>query len=179
MIEKPISFNEEMVRAIFAGRKSQTRRVIKDGCIIPNSKCRYGHQGDKLWIRETYYQLDPEHIAGNIEYMYKADIVTTIFEEVRQERLNAGFPYKWVSGRYMPRKAARGLLRVSETRIERVQDITIEDVLREGFPGCQPGEIYDPLAWFIELWDSINEKSGYSWVSNPYVWVVSFELMPS
>jgi len=89
----------------------------------------------------------------------------------------------------MPRWASRISLEVTGVRVERVQDIGLEDIKAEGvtFPppyvgmgmdGMPIESEYidkDPWFWWQELWDSINEKRGYGWDSNPWVWVVEFK----
>jgi hypothetical protein len=54
-----------------------------------------------------------------------------------------------------------------------VQEITREDCIREGF---DPHGNDPPLS-FAELWDALNAKCGFSWASNPFVWVVSFRRL--
>lgn len=106
---------------------------------------------------------------------------------------------------HMPRWASRITLEVTAVRVERVQDITEQDAIAEGIanncegnwqtcPGCYrldrclaEGEYLHygrdkddfPAAnareSFQSLWDKINARRGYSWESNPYVWVVEFK----
>jgi hypothetical protein len=102
---------------------------------------------------------------------------------------------KWRPSIFMPREAARIFLEVKAVRIERVQDITEEDALAEGVSpfslmmlkkipirlichGGAYGKGYLPeksyKAGFYKLWDEINAKRGYSWESNPWVYVYEF-----
>ena len=82
----------------------------------------------------------------------------------------------------MPRWASRITLEVTGVRIERVQEMSEGDGQREGwnFQGFDLTQRYDPVTmdsarqWFIAVWDSINAKRGYSWATNPWVWVVEF-----
>ena len=75
----------------------------------------------------------------------------------------------------MPRKACRIELVVKNVRVERVQDITREDIFKEGIE--DNGEIgFLPEAAWWNLWDSINEKRGFGYSKNPWVWVVEFEV---
>ncbi len=89
---------------------------------------------------------------------------------------------------HMPRWASRILLEITDVRVERLQDISEEDALAEGVKkwphkghfaygydgGYAPGYGSHSGA-FCNLWDSINAKRGYSWESNPWVWVIEFK----
>lgn len=136
---KPMLFNTEMVRAIQNDRKTVTRRVIKysplsndwkvynplgkiDGLIsskgrVFNSKppCKIG---DILYVRETWIEK-PEEIGGG--YFYKADIHSGWDEA-----------YNWRPSIHMPKEAARLFLRVTDVRVERLQNITEEQAIKEG-----------------------------------------------
>ena len=177
-MEKPILFNTEMVRAILEGRKTMTRRVVKpqpEFCIasdirnrqplafwVDNArwvKPRY-QPGDILWVRETWSRDE----SG--EYVYRTNYGTTEDDS---------FPpsmFKWRPSIHMPREAARIFLRVTNVRVERVQDITAHDAIREGMESEIP---FDTVDEFKELWNNLNAKRGYGWESNPWVWVVKFE----
>ena len=72
----------------------------------------------------------------------------------------------------MPRWASRITLEIKAIRVERVQEISRDDEAREG--AFTVVDNY-PHQAFKHLWDSINAKRGYSWDSNPWVWVIEFE----
>ena len=86
---------------------------------------------------------------------------------------------------FLPRKFSRLTLRVTDVRVERVQEISDADAIAEGvdpqsaayfvYHGHEPTE----EAWsaaYAELWNSINgNRPGCAWADNPWVWVVSFE----
>lgn len=157
MREKPILFSTEMVQAILEGRKTQTRRVIKDKDIInrfdidvdgkpiayidqetgdsfpPTIRCRY-QAGDILWVRETWADLRGMGFGNNPitdkpwSYSYKADIETGS----DSDRARIDYGVKWKRSIYMPRTAARIFLKVKNVRVERLQDITEEDAKAEG-----------------------------------------------
>ena len=211
---KPILFNTDMVRAILEG-KSVTRRVVKG--YIPKDavfgysgftpsghvSCRgtfedgYGEEffklcyrkGDILYVRETFQkfpnykigeyptQKNPNKKPDSWHYVYKADCFN----------LNE----KWCPSIHMPKEAARIFLKVTDVRVEKLHDITDEQIIREGisrdtvehymsqFP--EAIEQYVHAAHFLpysELWDSIIRKSElslYGWEANPWVWVIEFE----
>ena len=180
----------ENVRAILDDRKTQTRRVMKPQPIKREStfwnrqdnpiqwfgvdedtktrgkyfKCPYGKPGDILWVRETFFCATGP--PGPTLVHYKSD------DEPEE------FVGLWKSSRFIPRWASRIDLLIKDIRVERVQDISEEDAKAEGViysadPHSPHGNGYIPQFHF--LWDSINAKRGYSWESNPFVWVVEFE----
>lgn len=94
-------------------------------------------------------------------------------------------PFKWERAMYMPRFASRITLEITDIRVERVQDITEDDAIAEGCSGrggvflrtdVYPS-VYEsiPIQEYRTLWNSLNAKRGYSWESNPWVWVISFK----
>ena len=146
--------------------------------------CPYGQPGDHLWVRETFGILQPTH----------ADSIGQSIDPFPVFRANGDEAPAWDEGPFefsgwkpsihMPRWASRITLEVISVRVERVQDISEEDAEAEGceterIPYLHNGQIVQmdirsPRAVFSVLWDSINAKRGYSWDSNPWVWVVEF-----
>lgn len=179
MSERQIIFSTPMVKAILDGRKTQTRRVVKPQAEKYNSvllkpyiiypcdniyefgdfcepiKCPYGQPGDVLWVRETWTEIENR-------ILYKSDLYNESCGELT---------IKWKPSIHMPRKYARIFLEVTNIRVERVQDITNDDAKAEGI--IRPDELY--IAQFPALWNSINDKRGFGWSVNPWVWVVEFK----
>lgn len=129
--------------------------------------------GDSLWVRETWAswcdECDSNQGTGYDDatcghgdcnrYAYKAD--------------NKGCPGgKWRPSIHMPKEAARIWLEVTNVRVERLQEITYDDCLREGL--WDYGTDVDTLAAFQDLWQKLNAKRGYGWEVNPWVWVIEF-----
>ena len=200
MNEKPILFNGEMVRAILGGRKTQTRRVVKDQGRVPTvlqsdgnrpkhvpdwftDYCPYGGHGDRLWVRETHWRAEGEGTGGKVRFLqYKA---TSPDDPPLGDR--------WRPSIHMPRWASRITLEVVEVRMQRVQDITDEDAIAEGvqyvvddFARCGDGTMdsceqvalgLDHRRTFSLLWDDLNTKRGYGWDTNPWVWAVTFKRL--
>lgn len=211
MSVKPILFNTDMVQAILDGRKSCTRRVIKPqpqsmlcytyagsrkGCIgkwaypsetvreywgeeykIPknitdeelskfwNPPC---HGDDILYVRETWMDY-----AGRT--MYRADC-----DKYRLESLKLA-EFSWHPSIHMPKEAARIWLKVTNVRVERLQEITPQGAWKEGarcsclhpVPDCAGNKTA-----FVNIWNSTIKKSDldwYGWSANPWVWVIEFE----
>lgn len=190
MNEKPIIFSGEMVRAILEGRKTQTRRTLKNPPLdilpmkAPNMwvtlatrdpnhgqviACRFGKPGDRLWVRESFRELidlGAETDSSSNYYEYKADGLPDYNPEV-----------KWRRSIHMPREASRINLEIVGVRVERLQDIDNHESWREGIPEFgkwikNEGEARDE---FSRLWNKINDDRGYGWGVNPWVWVVEFK----
>ena len=193
MAIKPILFNTEMVRAILDGRKDATRRIVKG--FIPDDavwgytaftpkgyiSCRgtfadgYGEkffklpceQGDILYVRETWKK------APNGYYYYED-----------WQRDDIADVTKWKPSIHMPKEAARIWLKVTDVRVERLQEITEVDIQKEGvevdLKECA-GKfdfISELFLLFQRLWNSTIKKSDidrYGWDANPWVWVIEFE----
>jgi len=195
MMERPILFSGEMVRAILAGRKTQTRRVVRiqprfdragvtgavwvqDGLgswCFPNAApevrqvCPYGQPGDRLWVRETWCMNEPPSGA-----LYRATDQYS-FVALAEARVKQGLDLKWTPSIFMPRWASRITLEITKVRVERLQQISHSDATAEG---CRPYCVaFDklPAQEYRDLWDKINLKRGFGWDVNPWVWVIEFQ----
>ena len=197
MRELPILFNTEMVRAILDDRKTCTRRVIKDAvkenqeinkngkgefelyditsrCGIPKGKIYNPpyQPGDILYVRETWHKYTKR--VGNGEschlaefYGYKASIANS--EDANEP---------WKPSIHMPKEAARIWLKVTDVRVERLQEMDKTDALKEGIDPRLCINLSHALTKFKKIWDSTIKKSDldiYGWKANPWVWVLEFE----
>lgn len=165
--ERPVLFNSEMVNAILSGRKTVTRRIAKG---VPlNSPA--GKPGDVLWVRETWMYLAGTGIndadGKPHRYAYGADCLPgSASDEARKD-----FGLKWKPSIHMPREACRLRLGVTDVRLERLQDISIEEARAEG---CPDASQKDPVGWYRSLWQSIHGQA--SWDAGPFVWVIHFMI---
>ena len=78
----------------------------------------------------------------------------------------------------MPKEAARIWLRVTDVRVERLQDISGAELIKEGIDLYQSNYIKAAFDEFKMLWDADIKKSDldrYGWSANPWVWVIEFE----
>lgn len=199
--ERPILYAAPMVRAILAGTKTQTRRVISqvvglDAHLVGCSKwafhvqdgrgffvnSRYGQVGDRLYVKETWA---PRHEStrdrGLVSY--------------RATEAHPPAGERWRPSIFMPRWASRITLEITGLRVERLQEITEDDAIAEGIGALSLAELVAAspqgsafplprlgtsaeaiaLARFPLLWDGINGKrEGCSWKANPWVWVIEF-----
>jgi hypothetical protein len=213
MKERPILFSTPMVRAILDGRKDLTRRIIRfpedftceavydnspfglkytselGGGTVQRLACKYGEIGDRLWVKETFTKLVPEHFIDK-HFVYKADMCYSS-ERIRQNYIEVGYPYKWKPSIFMPRLASRITLEITNIKVERLRDITEENAIREGIEIIHMAEpsvpVYrnyllkeklgttNPVKSFRTLWDKVNGAD--SWNSEPWVWVIEFKVL--
>lgn len=203
--EHPILFSGPMVRAILAGRKTQTRRVVKPqpesvdeathtirpytGSAEALMKARPSKYqvGNNLWVRET---LRP---AKRGLVVYSADGVPVMRNGESQQWSECGRKAKVIPSIFMPRWASRLLLEVKAVRVERVQDISEADAVAEGvgygweggwpdYRHLRPGSVLTAELTqdtarmsFSTLWDTLNARRGFGWAENPWVVAVTFE----
>ena len=197
-MEKPILFNTEMVKAILAGRKTQTRRIVKNQLLSEEQLKKCGkpcYPGDILYVRETWKQATTGTAGPGLidQYLYKAD--------EPQDTEGMMVEGRWHPSIHMPKEAARIWLKVMNVRCERLQDISFADIQAEGMDmdewyeydewqhsvgdgmGDEVPVIFEnPYHFFgSRVWDStmgsLEKYEKYGWDANPWVWVIEFEKM--
>lgn len=227
MADRPILFNGAMVRAILSGRKTQTRRALIDqnpvdlgaarygehlrrkpmfdkvaqrsvGTSLVDVRCPFGRPGDRLWVRESFADLNGTGIEHRLacggplqRFAYAADTLPgSASDEARKD-----FGVKWTPSIHMPRAACRLVLEVTDVRVERLQAISESDVFSEGLERLEkhdadmrPTGQYRALNQWLgkgepDIWDRpaeayrcLWESTGGDWAANPWVWVVSFRI---
>ena len=210
---KPILFNTEMVRAILDGRKTCTRRLIRKhienkyleydewvrAVAPPGSTCLREKEfyeqyppyqlGDTLYVRETWSEGYEEGT-----YIYMADDKLVDLPAFKESSKLIYHP-----SIHMPKEAARIWLKVTDVRVERLQEMKPVDVIKEGaYPDCwdclntygesgsqccygteeQCSQCDEVMMEWEKLWTSTIKKSDldrYGWDANPLVWVIEFE----
>lgn len=139
--------------------------------------CPYG-PGDLLWVREPWADL--RGMGFGAPFAYLADSLNRFGREDGDARdAREYYGVKWRPSIHMPREASRLILRVTNVRVERVQEISEGDAIAEGWEplsNANPGN-GGPFAWFRYSWDSIYAKRGLGWDTNPFVWVIEFEVV--
>jgi hypothetical protein len=173
--------------------------------------CPYGKPGDTLWVREAFcaHWCEPPRDApqsyrivtgdelppikqenGDLYQPVPSDVMTVWYGAEGDKP----FHMKWRPSIHMPRWASRITLRITDIRVERLQNIegqhpSESDAIAEGVRAVHhgDGEYYysafrdepnpknwcDPADAFKELWNKINGPGA--WEANPWVWVVAFE----
>ncbi len=75
----------------------------------------------------------------------------------------------------MPRSLSRITLEITDINVERVQDITEEEVIKEGVVDPIMGTYgLNPITIFSDLWETLYARRGSSWKENPWVWAITF-----
>jgi uncharacterized protein YhfF len=193
MTERPIIFNTPMVQAILDGRKTITRRLVKQSnsatttnffkldfndVVVDNGYLKVKQReddtrhrvfpkieiGDILWVRETWGKYyDPVMPCCNIEH-----IVYKADNDLKDG--------KWYPSIHMHRSASRITLEITNIKVERLRDITEEDAIKEGINrgDCSEFNLMGVhRALFSKIWESI--YGAESWQFNPWVWVIEFK----
>jgi hypothetical protein len=181
--ERPILFSTPMVKAILAGRKTVTRRVIQTPpgaygfYVAKNNKGEitglYAHDEnertekpdgsewkikcpyntDVLWVRETW--TDEVNGKENWYSFFKADFPMTWKDDYGVENTMQVDDLKWKPSIFMPKHICRLRLKIKSIRVERLHDITEEDAKREGAPMYVPGH-------GLLTQDELNSDPGYA-----------------
>lgn len=202
MKERGILFSAPMVRAILAGQKTQTRRVVKgksantegdiatvaydaDGpCLDDAAKFGFLTAGDMGYemVRCPYGQpgdrlwvRETWGIHECADAMYQRDRCGVGLGLLHYRADEGLHPVpRWRPSIHMPWWASRITLEVTGVRVERVRAISMADVLAEG---CILSTSKTEPLDYQNLWESINAKRGFGWDKNPYVWVIQFRRL--
>lgn len=152
--------------------------------LVPERRAPY-QPGDILYVRETWERFECWNCEGDEKgncpkepkksvldktcgcYMYRAT------DEISGDA-------KWHPSIHMPKEAARIWLKVTDVRVERLQEITADDIRNEGLPSAAVncGDMEIALKEWENLWNSTIKKSDlgrYGWNASPWVWVIEFE----
>ena len=197
------------VRAILEGRKNTIRKICKDGneYTVPDmdfydadrrtyavhnfADREHTEQlstaertcpicpGDTLYIQETWGTYNKNWWESDY-FLYRADYAANATTYTHPDGMICNLP-KWRRAIHMPKEAARIWLKVTDVRVERLQEITSQGAWKEGarcsclhpVPDCA-GNKTD----FIKIWNSTIKKADldcFGWDASPWVWVIDFE----
>lgn len=193
--ERGLPFSGEMVRALLARTKTQTRRVISPKLLAKHdpttaegrtallAACPYGRPGDRLYCREAvaFGFTDDWPLAVD----YHADGRRQLFDELEVEDDpalgQASLGYINDQRRpsiFMPRWCARLVFDLIDVRVEQVSDISPEDALAEGVAAdleTHAGQYWreEAVGEYQRLWDALNASRGYGWDARPWVYALT------
>lgn len=190
MIDHPITFSGPSVRALLAGRKTQTRMLANklrkarlqragtpDAVRLTPSSWRDTNVGDRFWVRES---LGWDKTSERL--FYRADGAPVLAMPPSGQPIGA----TQLSARYMPHWASRLILTVSGVRIEPIQAISEEEAIAEGIRRLPDGSFmaddldsdsYPTAALgYAHRWSAFHSRPGTRWEDNPEVVVVDFTV---
>lgn len=228
MKERPILYSTPMTQAKLAGRKTQTRRIMRvqlscdhSGYVEADWKdkpiqwseiglkhgkaycsccgngvelskdwsglnCPYGKPGDILWARETLIQNG----ELGLEYFADREAIDESLIPIDYGPYGGTYSFRNIPNIHMPKWAARIWERITDIRVERLQDISEEDAIAEGIERTATiidteyyanygdediGTSLHPIESYRTLWQSINGPD--SWELSPWVWVIETETL--
>ena len=148
---------------------------------------------DILYVRETWqcWRAHRYEATADIRFRAGGDDVRLQFANGNTDSINRldydSFVHKWFSHNgewkpslFMPKEAARIFLKVTDVRVERLQEITVDGIRNEGLSSMavHAGDMEIALKEWEKLWNSTIKKSDldrYGWEANPWVFVYEFE----
>ena len=211
---KKIFFSDEygLTQAVLDGRKTMTRRIIKcprtfKGEWVAGFNIHRRHSDKKIVGWPCMYDADErEFDMGEIFPKYKVGEVLSIAQSYESLGMNPeialndrdgiGFYTKtkfapgWKNKMFVRADLMPHHIRITNIKIERLQNISDEDCFKEGIFKWDAGQkdipfysfhyadipdYNDPRDAFAELIDKVSGKG--TWESNPYVFVYEFELV--
>ena len=205
MTVRPITPRPPMLQALLGGRKTQDRTVLKPqpdrernwtsvGCPeFRTAIFRDAHgwrqdvplpcaPGDLLWVRENCATWE----GKRRDAVYCADLTDDEWRDIAHDICN-GAPWKRRPSIHMPRWASRLTLRVTDVRVQRVQDISEADTEAEGVDrwGLATWKNYTSDGTthvvlncrhsFSTLWNSIHGPDA--WSRNDWVEARTFDVI--
>ena len=164
--------------------------------------------GDILYVRETFawcpcwdcgLDIEPGRCSNATAKIYKEGEYGCYMYRASCEDNEYPSADTWHPSIHMPKEAARIWLKVTDVRVERLQEMKPVDVIKEGaYPDCwdclntygesglqccygteeQCSQCDEVMMEWEKLWTSTIKKSDldrYGWNANPWVWVIEFE----
>ena len=194
-------FNAQEVQAIIAGNKTQFREVKVqpnsdrnrtpagfiftgiwgDGAKENSRKCPY-EVGQKIFCKEkfTIVEVEEDFLPDKEVIVYKATI-----ENLSWFKNDPDWFENWKPAQHMKQEHSRITLQIKEIRVERLADISKEDIIKEGFEYDDRGYFSDRLGRkhipaqnaFEEFWNATHKKPEEKFEASPWCWIVSFEVI--
>lgn len=210
---------------MYTGGRIITQEQIDDCARRSKNIKRKYNIGDILWVREAFcYTANIAFSENEITkydkanaFGYKADLTAKYYddgEETLEPLDTIGWNWghetiQWKPSIHMPRRASRIQLEIVDIKLQRIQEITSREAIKEGYPIKSIEEMIkpdflehiknlpeekrklalmtlpedaliktdSPKEWFEKLWNSLNEKLGYGWNTNPWVWDIEFRRL--
>lgn len=171
--------------ALFDTRKYHARAV----------RCKYGKPGDHIIVKETFYAfgkwkkdgLTPtgkqkyrfvdltkkENLGLTANYLYDVESLKPDILGTQKDKEQGNFAWWKRPAMYMPYRASRIRLEITELRAERLQEISEADAKAEGVEPTGKSKLYVPA--YKKLWNKINAPRGFVWGKNNWVWVITYK----
>lgn len=212
---KKIIFNDKygLTKAVLEGRKTQTRRVLNPTMFFQRLRTFEGWSKEDIsaWKRSCkrrFYEAQGDILQQMLDYAlsssrYKVGEEVAIAQPYRMTACKVNYNEKeikevvssigWKNKMYVNANLMPHRIRITDIRIERLQEISDEDCIAEGIkknPEVLRGMwefsyikgvtlkfemSTTPRGAYAKLIDHISGKG--TWESNPYVFVYEFELI--
>lgn len=177
-------FNAQEVQAIIAGTKTMFREVIKPYPILSNDKSYWEFKG-VIWAGEnsSYAKNFGDNARPEMFDLCSYQVGQEIFVKESFNIFASQVSYKqglvgaeryfWRPAQYMKQAHSRLTLEITDIKVERLKEIDIKDVYKEGLPNHRIGQTF---MWFEEHWNATHKKPEEKFEANPFCWVVDFKI---
>lgn len=193
IIPQPVRHQEDCSKWIYADCELRRGGFVFQGSEL-SKHCPFS-VGEIIYARELVRTFNSPVIIEGGHFIYPEDyihgwnyyaddlhlITDKCFRyEYHRDRDDIGYG-PWISTKEMPQQAARIFLRINNIRAERIKSMSRTEISSEGLKVSLLTfeEQFDAVTLFGETWDAIYKDKGFSWDSNPWVWVYEFERMGS
>lgn len=204
MTDKPIIFSAPMVRALLDGRKTQTRRVLKqqpsawaEAVEIAPYRSDDGDYGKAGGLIQRTLDDQRQHGCGKLAYapgdrLWVKEALRSVSERDADGTIADCISYaadgaypehgliEWPLQRaalpsiHMPRWVSRITLTVTDVRVQRLQEISRGDAMGEGCPFPNMAKGPNPRDWYRDIWNSLHGPEA--WDANPWVVALTFTV---
>lgn len=174
-------FNTEEVQSILNGSKVMFRVVVKPQPEYRNNYFYYGSTGygeslflknakfevgETIFVKEAFAILKPVRTKSYLYRIFRCDAADFEIEN-----------YKWKPAQHMKQEHSRLFLQIKSIGVERLQDISEEDAIKEGISERNIEQDFPAVEYFKEEWNSTHKKPEEKWEANPFVFCFSYEVV--
>ena len=184
---KGLIFSQHMYESILSGSKTMTRRLIKPQPVL-TTDIPYGDEYFGINAEGYYFPIKPRYNVGETVYLKEVYYKEKDTGEVMYSNpVESKRCWNKISPMFMPEKYARNWIEIVSVKAERLQDISDEDIRKEGIQRLGDFADYnyyvDGIKWhfnnpreaFAALWDSNHKKN--KWETNPWIWKYELKLI--
>ena len=201
-VMRKIMFNDKykLTKAVLEGWKTMTRRIVSQDFLDKVKKYQeeyFANTLDYISMEDAIINMiGPERLFCNSFKIGEIVAISQSYKDIYNDAYHIGLYGRtagWTNKMFVRADDMPHHIKITNIRVEHLQDISDEDCLREGVDKYKNGKdiifmvsgimqkrgihksFRTPREAFAELIDKVSGKG--TWQSNPFVWVYEFELV--